>query len=539
MIEDQIKSALILIIDDQVANICLMQNILNRVGFTNVHSLTDSRMAFRTVTSLQPDLIVLDLNMPHVSGYEVLQQLDIVIGRDAYLPTLVITADGTTAAKRKALAAGATELLHKPFDAAEVIVRIRNLLKTRFLHLEVQGQNARLEEKVAERTRELSEAIAELKTTQQQVLAQERLRAFSEMAGGVVHDFNNALMAVIGYSDLLLSDESMLDDHATVIEYLRTMNLAGRDAAHVVSRLRDFYRPREMADLIGPVDLNALLEEVVALTQPKWKDQAQASGRTIKVEMDFEKLNFVNGNEAEIRELATNLVFNAVDAMPNGGAITLRTARIADGAAFEVIDNGTGMTEAVRNRCLEPFFSTKGDKGTGLGLSMVFGVVKRHNGNLEIESELGVGTTFRIQLPRGEAEAEALKDECGAFGRSLNVLVVDDEPVTRHVVAKYLEMDGHTVVTATNGKEGISKFAAGKFDLLLTDHAMPEMNGVELAAAVKAAQQNMPVILLTGFDATATHREEHPPEVDCILHKPIPQSTLRRAIQDALLTTAG
>ncbi len=534
MLEDQIKSAAILIIDDQIANICLLQNMLNRVGFTNVQSITDSRLAFRKVNELQPDLVVLDLNMPHISGYEVLQQMAVTLPRDSYLPVLVITGDGTTVAKRKALAAGATELIQKPFDATEVIMRIRNLLKTRFLHQEVQNQNARLEEKVAERTRELTVAFTELKATQQQVLQQERLRAFSEMAGGVVHDFNNSLMSVIGYSDLLLTDEELLNDRVTLIDYLKTMNTAGRDAAHVVSRLRDFYRPRELADVFDHVDLNNLLESVVPLTQPKWKDQALATGRTIRLEMDLEKIPSVGGNEAELRELATNLIFNAVDAMPSGGAITLRSRRTEDGGAyFEVVDTGTGMTEEVRTRCLEPFFSTKGDKGTGLGLSMVFGVIQRHGGKIEIETKLGKGTTFRIQFPPGEQEADNSTTECAALGRSLRVLVVDDEPVTRHVVTKYLEMDGHKVVTATNGKEGMTKFMDHEFDLLLTDHAMPEMNGVELAAAVKAVRQGTPVILLTGFSAAATKESENLPDVDFILHKPIPQNALRRAVYEA------
>ena len=175
MLEEQIRAASILLIDDQIANICLLQNILNRVGFTNLQSITDSRMAFRKIREIQPDLIVLDLNMPDVSGFEVLQQMSVALPNDTFVPVLVLTADATTTAKRRALAAGATELLHKPFDTTEVIMRIRNLLKTRFLHLEVQNQNTRLEEKVAERTRELSDAIAELKATQQQVLQQERL----------------------------------------------------------------------------------------------------------------------------------------------------------------------------------------------------------------------------------------------------------------------------------------------------------------------------------------------------------------------------
>ncbi len=543
MCEDQIKSALILIIDDHVANICLLQNILNRVGFSNIHSVTDSREAAMRLAELKPDLILLDLQMPYVSGYDLLGQLAAIFPKETCLPTLVITADATAAAKRRALTAGATDLLHKPFDSTEVIMRIRNLLKTRFLNMEVQNQNLLLEQKVEERTRELSEALKELKETQRQVLQQERLRAFSEMAGGVVHDFNNALMSVIGYSDLLLSDEEALTDTGTVVEYLKTMNTAGRDAARVVGRLRDFYRPRELGDVFGPVNLNNLLEETAAMTQPKWKDQALAGSRTIKVEFDFASIQPVYGNESELREAVTNLIFNAVDAMPAGGVITLST-RVDEGggARLEVSDNGAGMLEEVRTRCLEPFFTTKGEEGTGLGLSMVFGVVKRHSGNLEIFSAPGEGATFRITLPPSDIAEEDPEAPAQALERSLQVLVVDDEPVTRDVVVKYLEMDGHRVVTATNGREAMAKFMIGKFDLLLTDHAMPEMNGVQLATAVKGAGRNVPVILLTGFDPSTRLNpkdEINPPDVDFILHKPIPRNTLRRALQNAIVPLSG
>lgn len=313
--------------------------------------------------------------MPQVSGFDILQLLRLTLAPDNYLPVLVLTADINPKTKRRALAAGATDFLPKPFDASEVLMRIRNLLKTRLLHLDLQNHNTRLEEKFSERTAELSRALIELKQAQQQMLQQERLRAFGEMAGGIVHDFNNSLMSIIGYSDLLLQDPEMLADRETTLDYLKTMNTAGRDAAQVVSRLRDFYRGREIEDVFSSVDLNEVIEESASLTQPKWKTQALESGRTISLEFDLEKLPPISGNPSELREATTNLIFNAVDAMPEGGTVTLRSRRNAeDRVLFEIAN--TGMPEDVRTRCLEPFFSTKGDKGTGLGLSMVFGIIK-------------------------------------------------------------------------------------------------------------------------------------------------------------------
>lgn len=528
------KGARVLIIDDQVGNVCLLQAVLERLGVTLTKGVTDSRLALDALRDFQPDLILLDLNMPYLNGYDLLQIFGTVIPKDAYLPVLVLTGETDSSAKLRALSAGATDILQKPFVSSEVMMRIRNLLRTRFLHLEVQNQKQVLEQRVEERTGELTQALAELKETQGQVMRQVRLHAFSEMAGGVVHDFNNALMAVIGYSELLLADPAMLDDRATVTECLQTMNIAGRDAAHVVSRLRDFYRPRDIGDIIAAVDLNELIEQAVALTQPKWSNDALASSRTIEVKLDLEKLPVLNANEAELRELATNLIFNAVDAMPRGGTITLRSRRHEMGAMLEVCDSGTGMSEEIRSRCLEPFFSTKGEKGTGLGLSMVFGIVKRHCGTLDIKSAVGQGTTFSIYIPYLDLESDRKAAECPAPVHSLEILVVDDEPVTRDVVTRYLRMDGHKVVAVNNALDALTELESKPFDLLLTDHGMPGMSGLELVKCARRLHPDMPVIMLTGFGHEGLQSGDTPPGVDCIINKPVPPLKLRRAIADTI-----
>ena len=524
----------ILIVDDNVANIALLRNMLERIGYTNLRSTTDSREVLAETATFKPDLILLDLMMPNLDGFEVMQQLRNLIPRSTYLPILVLTADVAAATKRKALASGATDLLHKPFDTSEIFMRIRNLLHTRFLYLEGQNQNQLLEQKVAERTMELSAALETVKQTQQLMVQQERLRAFGEMAGGVVHDFNNALMSVIGYTELLIQDPAALDDKPTVLGYLKTMNTAGRDAAHVVGRLREFYRPREEGDTFESVDLNALIEQVVALTQPKWRDQALATGRTVEINFELDKIPTIAGNPAELREILTNLMFNAVDAMPTGGTITLRTRRASDRVVFELTDTGTGMSEEVRARCVEPFFSTKGEGGTGLGLSMVFGVINRHDGELTIESELGRGTTFRICFPSQVKTLETAAVNGTVAPRPLRVLLVDDEPVPRDVVQKYLLSDGHEVVMAASGDEALLAFGNGQFDLIVTDHAMPRMSGGQLGERIKAIRAGQPVLMVTGFTDPSLSRNEVPAGVDLVLSKPIPQNELREAIAKLL-----
>jgi signal transduction histidine kinase len=397
MTETTLKEAQILLVDDDVSSTCLLANFLNRIGYSRLESINDSTDIFEIIEIFQPDLILLDLAMPNVTGFQVLEKLRGHRQSDEPIPVLVLTGDASSENKRRALAAGATDLLVKPFDVSEVSMRIRNLLQARFLRLEIQEQNQLLEHRVGERTAQLETALADLQRAQRQAVQQERLSAFGEMAGGVVHDFSNALMSVIGYSDILLKDAAARTDETKALEYLRIINTAGRDGAHVVSRLRDFYRPRGAGDLFEPLDLKEIVLQSIALARPR-AAQREAP-KAVLFETDLVDNVIAAGIGAELREVLTNLIFNALDAIPSAGVVTVRTRRKDGEAILEVIDTGAGMAPEVRERCLEPFFTTKGDVGTGLGLAMVFGIIKRHQGTLEIESELGRGTTVRIRLP--------------------------------------------------------------------------------------------------------------------------------------------
>jgi signal transduction histidine kinase len=392
-----LKEAHILMVDDDVNSTCMMTNFLNRIGYPNLKSINEPTAIFEAIENFKPHLLLLDLNMPGLSGFEILDVFRKDRHNDEQFPVLVLTGDASAKNKRRALAGGATDLLVKPFDTSEVSMRIRNLLQTHFLQLEIEEQNRSLEQRVAERTRELEKALSELNATQRQLLRQERLSAFGEMAGGVVHDFSNALMSVIGYSEMLLTNPKARADETTALEYLRIINTAGRDGAHVVSRLRDFYRPRGAADVLEPLDLNEIVTQSIALAKPRAAQRGPE--RAVSFQSDLHDTLTVSGIGAELREVLTNLIFNALDAIPGTGVVTLKT-QLLDGAALvEVIDTGSGMSAEVRERCLEPFFTTKGDHGTGLGLAMVFGIIKRHQGMLEIESAPGQGSIFRIRLP--------------------------------------------------------------------------------------------------------------------------------------------
>ncbi|HVF71349.1 MAG TPA: response regulator [Chthoniobacterales bacterium] len=400
--EAALKGAHILMVDDEVSSTCLMTNFLNRVGYRQLRSINDSRQAFEAIETFAPDLILLDLNMPELDGFEIMSAMR-AHRRNEQIPVLVLTGDPSAANKRRALAVGATDLLVKPFDASEVSMRIRNLLHAHFLRLEIRAHNRLLEARVRERTAELERALSDLQAVQRRALQQERLSAFGEMAGGVVHDFSNALMSIIGYSEMLLSNAGARADEATALEYLRIINTAGRDGAHVVSRLRDFYRPREAADLFELLDLNEIATQAIALTKPR--SAKREPNQAVCFQTDFSSNVTASGIGAELREVLTNLIFNALDAISGAGRVLITTRLENNEAIVEITDTGTGMTPEVKERCLEPFFTTKGAQGTGLGLAMVFGIIKRHQGILEIDSELNRGTTVRLRLPLAPASA--------------------------------------------------------------------------------------------------------------------------------------
>jgi signal transduction histidine kinase/CheY-like chemotaxis protein len=392
------------------------------------------------------------------------------------------------------------------------------------------------EKNLLQANRELEKALSELKATQQQVIQQERLSALGQMAAGIAHDFNNTLMPILGFADVLLENKTLFDDKAEARRCLEMLRTSAKDAASVVSRLREFYRPAESNEEFSIVDLAKIIEQAVALTEPKWRGLTQASGITIEVSTEFKALPMVSGEETALREMLTNLLFNAVDAMPDGGRICIETSLDNDRAVIRVTDSGTGMTESVRQRCLEPFFSTKGERGTGLGLSMVYGIVERHRGQVEIQSTVGKGTTFIIRLPLAEdapsgngATAEVIRPNS-----SLKVLIVDDEARSREVLSVYLRCDEHSVTTASSGREALEKFRRRHFDLVMMDRAMPQMSGDQTARFMKQVRPDTPIILLTGFAGSTDATSAPGNGIDLVLHKPITLDVLRRAIEKLL-----
>ena len=275
--------------------------------------------------------------------------------------------------------------------------------------------------------------------------------------------------------------------------------------------------------------------QAISIAQPRWKDQSLAAGVHIDIRTEMGNVPTVVGNEAELREMIVNLVFNAIDAIAKRGTITLRTEVQGRWLVITVADDGVGMTEEVRAQCLEPFFSTKEIEGTGLGLGSVYGIVRRHEGQIDIQSEPARGTSISISLPldKGDKRPEAPRLASAAVA-PLRILVVEDEPLVREVLGVYLDEDQHNVTLAVNGRDGLEKYQAGEFDLVMTDRAMPEMNGDQLAQEIRKLNPKQPVLLLTGFGDLMAGSGEQPEGVDLVVSKPFTLTTLRNAIAKVL-----
>ena len=535
MLRSTIGKAKILIVDDEQANVRLLERILELIGATRVCTTCDSREAMALFLDFKPDLVLLDLHMPNVTGFDIMEQIKALCEGENPVPVLVLTADVTTKTKHRALAAGAKDYLTKPLDQSEVLLRIRNLLENRFLHIQLQNQNILLEEQVRERTSQLEDTLNKLRLAQHTAIKQERLSALGTMAAGIAHDFNNSLTLILGYADLLLSNCKDKPDGPETAQ-IKAVTTAARDAAQIVRRLREFHRPDDGTETRVVIQLNSLIEQAVAMTRPRWKDDARARGREVNVRCDLQELPPMMGDPAELREMLTNLVFNAVDAMPNGGDITISTERLENELGLCVADTGTGMDEETRRRCLEPFFTTKGEHGSGLGLSAVYGIIERHKGAMDIESEPGVGTKFLIRLPAvPEEKAEVEKPESAQEDAGiLRILLVDDQPIILEVLEQQLAEDGHEILTAENGLAALRVIEERPCDLIITDQSMPGMTGEELAMLVHEKSPKTPIIMLTGYGGSDDEDTELPPCVNMVLGKPATWVDLRRAIMQVM-----
>ncbi|MDH7499351.1 MAG: GAF domain-containing protein [candidate division NC10 bacterium] len=382
---------------------------------------------------------------------------------------------------------------------------------------------------------ELKKTLEELEKAQQQILQAEKLKALGEMASGIAHDFNNLLATILVRAELLerRATEPELQEWARVIQK------TALDGAETVRRLRSFYKKESDAEQV-PLDINQVIQEVIRRTEPRWKDQARGSGISIQIETDLQPVVPILGNPAELRDVFTNLIFNAIDALSQGGQIRISSRLLDQGLPTECVqvtlaDDGIGMSDEVLERAFDPFFTTKGTKGSGLGLSVSYGIIKRHQGEITIQSHLNQGTTVLIRLPSTKASPERKRASTAELDLSpLRILVIEDEKELAEGLQRMLSLFGHQVDTALSGKEGLLRFSEGNYELIFTDMGMADLTGTEVAKSIKEKNPSLPVLLVTGWGDQLDSSQVKEYGIDAVIAKPFRIGDILEAIHDTL-----
>ena len=403
---------------------------------------------------------------------------------------------------------------------AIVFLTYRTYLK----HVETSAAQAAQAEN---HVKELSHYIAEQERIREQFSQMEKLSALGELASGVAHDFNNTLAGILGRAQLLqrTSDPEKLRRGLDII--IKT----AEDGAKTVKRIQDFARQRRDHDF-ELVSVDQIMMDASEITRPRWKNCAEASNIHISVDLEIGSNAMVMGDDSELREVLVNMVFNAIDAMPEGGTLKLSSRTLGEKVTITVADTGVGMYPEVRSRIFDPFFTTKGKAGLGLGLAVSFGIIRRHGGNIEVESQYGKGTEFRVTLPVAKiAETQLIKRELVFQPEEqllplvnrlepTRLLVVDDEDFVRDLLGEILESEQCLVELAQDGTEALALFRKHEFDGVFTDVGMPGMSGWELAREIRQLNKHIPIAIITGWGELVGSTEQRAAGVDWVIAKP-------------------
>jgi signal transduction histidine kinase/ActR/RegA family two-component response regulator len=393
---------------------------------------------------------------------------------------------------------------------------------------------------------DISSHISEQERVREQVTQMEKLSALGELASGVAHDFNNTLAGILGRAQLLLRT----NDLDKITRGLTIIIKTAEDGAKTVKRIQDFARQRRDQDFVL-VSIDKILFEVSELTRPRWKDKAEASGSHISLDLQIRSKSKVMGDESELREVLVNMVLNAVEAMPNGGRLTLSTEDRDGSVVIAISDTGCGMPPEIRSRIFDPFFTTKGTAGMGLGLAVGFGIIRRHEGTITTHSEVAQGTTFRISLPVARAEEGAVttteplaiasrqQDFSAPYldarkAKQLRILVVDDEENVRDLLRELLESENCDVSTAACGREALELFESLEFDAVFTDIGMPGMSGWELSETIRRLNKVIPIAVITGWGDAVTLHEQQQAGVNWVIAKPFTADRIFQLIREIL-----
>ena len=374
--------------------------------------------------------------------------------------------------------------------------------------------------------------ITEHKRMEEALLKSEKLKSIGTLAAGVSHEFNNILAVISGTIQLL--NETHKDDEG-LKKSLSTMKMAVDDGALISRKMLKFTKTDNDAEGFVSFDIRDLIMQSIDFTSPRWKNEAQTNGIDYQIYLDgMKSVSSIMCNSSELREVFINIINNALDAMPDGGTLSFSTWRGENTVFVCISDTGDGMSEETKRNIFDPFYTTKMAVGTGLGMSLSYGIITRHGGTIEVESEEGKGTKFTLQFPTTNESASLITDnepEQELSERNLHILVVDDEDALCVVLDQFFSRCGNTVKTVNNGSDAINIVKSEDFDLVLCDLAMPDISGYDVVEALNKLEKRPKIGIITGCGKKLNSMEESM-EVDFIARKPFNFSELTKQIND-------
>jgi signal transduction histidine kinase len=487
----------ILNVDDQEAPRYIKTRDLRQAGFHVIEARSGAE-ALLSVQTHEPPVVLLDVQLPDVSGYEVCKCIK---GKWPEVMIIMTSATFTSSSDRTAgLDSGADSFLVQPAEPLELAAAINALLRIRRSEDELRRINDTLEQRVQDRiadlastNRKLVEQIEQRQKAEAALLQAEKMQAVGQLTGGLAHDFNNLLTAVINNLDLIQGRSS----EPRIRRLAESAMKAAERGAKLTTQLLAFSRTQKLTTT--PIDVNALLSSMHNLLN-------QSLGASIMVELKLDvSLPPAMGDINQIELAVLNLAINARDAMSGGGTLTIATTFGTSDQyiAIAVTDTGSGMSPEIAARAFDPFYTTKpAGRGTGLGLSQVYGIAKQCGGDVMLKSQVGVGTTVTIVLPRAHTSPAVPSDDDQTIAvgpHSEKLLLVDDDGDVRSVVSTFLSELGYELHAAEHAEQAFEILAGLTPDLVIMDFAMPDMNGAETALAVRRHCPRVPILFISGF----------------------------------------
>ena len=489
----------ILIVEDELITAKAIRRSLNRLGYDVLDNVASGEEAIQIISKVRPDLILMDIILDgKMDGIETASE----IKNRFNIPLVYLTAHADNATLERAKITEPYSYILKPFEERELHIAI-----------EIAFYKHKMEESL---------------------LQSEKLKSLGVITAGVAHEFNNILAVIMGNAELL----NRVKDDKKLETGLNAIIKASDDGAQIVKRMITYAKAGGSTSNYLLTDINYLIREVIDFTMPRWKNIAQSEGLYNYLDTEgMKEIPEVFCNPTELREVFVNLINNSLDAMPDGGRISFSTESDENTVFVSISDTGKGMPEDVKKKIFDPFFTTRRPLGTGLGMSCAYSIIKSHGGKIEVESEVGEGTTINLNIPIRKNTVQRIvvspEPDREVATRKLRILIVDDNEDVCVIMNSFLTRDGHTVRTLNNGIEAIELTRIEDFDLVLCDLAMPGLTGYDVIKVLNKLDRRPKIGLVTGWNEKLKVFDEEDIKIDFILKKPFNHSRLTEHINEA------